>query len=95
MDNGYLKFTHYRIPRTNMLMRYAQVSRDGEFTRQAIPQVTYLTMTLIRMMIVLGSADDIAMAATIATRYSAVRRQTANSKGLVIFMGVLEISPIG
>lgn len=25
MDNGFLKFTHYRIPRTNMLMKYAQV----------------------------------------------------------------------
>ena len=25
MDNGYLKLDHYRIPRENMLMRYAQV----------------------------------------------------------------------
>lgn len=25
MDNGYLKFTDHRIPRTSMLMKYAQV----------------------------------------------------------------------
>lgn len=25
MDNGYLKMDHYRIPRENMLMKYAQV----------------------------------------------------------------------
>ena len=25
MDNGYLKFDHYRVPRDNMLMKYAQV----------------------------------------------------------------------
>lgn len=45
-------------------------------------------MTLIRMYIVLGSGNDLAMAATIATRYSAVRRQTANSKGFVISLYV-------
>ena len=25
VDNGYLKFTHFKIPRTNMLMKNAQV----------------------------------------------------------------------
>ncbi|XP_067943579.1 peroxisomal acyl-coenzyme A oxidase 1-like [Watersipora subatra] len=81
MDNGYLRFTNYRIPRNNMLMRYSQVSSDGVFSSQSIPQIAYLTMMSVRTLIVFGAADDLAMAATIATRYSAVRRQTANSKG--------------
>jgi len=84
VDNGYLKFNQYRIPRTNMLMRHAQVSKDGTYTSQTIPQIVYLSMMSTRMMIIQGAADDLAMAATIATRYSAVRRQTANSKGLVL-----------
>ena len=58
-----------------------QVSADGVYKRDKIPQIAYLSMVLIRMLIVLGSSNDLAMAATIATRYSAVRRQTANSKG--------------
>lgn len=28
MDNGYLKMDNYRIPRENMLMKYAQVCPD-------------------------------------------------------------------
>lgn len=30
MDNGYLKMDNYRIPRENMLMKYAQVYLDRE-----------------------------------------------------------------
>lgn len=30
MDNGYLKMDHFRIPRENMLMKYAQVSETQE-----------------------------------------------------------------
>ncbi|XP_067949519.1 peroxisomal acyl-coenzyme A oxidase 1-like isoform X2 [Watersipora subatra] len=82
MDNGYLRFNNYRIPRTNMLMRYTQVSTDGEYTRQKLPQIAYITMVQLRMLITLGCGNDLAMAATIATRYSAVRRQTTNSQGI-------------
>lgn len=32
-DNGYLGFDHYRIPRTNMLMKYAQVLKVSVPTR--------------------------------------------------------------
>ena len=42
-------------------------------------------MVLIRMLLVLVSSNDFAMAATIATRYSAVRRQTANSKVYALY----------
>ena len=58
-----------------------KVTADGKYTSTQTPQMVYLTMVLIRMLIVLGTGNDLAMAATIATRYSAVRRQTANSKG--------------
>lgn len=30
-DNGYLILTNYRIPRTNMLMKYHKVSKNGEY----------------------------------------------------------------
>jgi hypothetical protein len=34
-DNGYAIFNQVRIPRTNLLMRHSQVSRDGTYT--AVP----------------------------------------------------------
>lgn len=58
-----------------------QVSKDGVFTRKTMPQITYLTMTYIRVTIPKSVAWQLSIAVTIATRYSAVRRQTANSKG--------------
>jgi alkylation response protein AidB-like acyl-CoA dehydrogenase len=32
-DNGYLIFKNMRIPRINMLMRFAHVTPDGQFKR--------------------------------------------------------------
>jgi acyl-CoA oxidase len=32
-DNGYLIFKNMRIPRNNMLMRFANVTPDGKFNR--------------------------------------------------------------
>lgn len=31
-DNGFVRFNHVRIPRENMLMRYAKVSKTGIFS---------------------------------------------------------------
>lgn len=28
-DNGFAKFTNYKIPRINMLMKYSNVSKNG------------------------------------------------------------------
>lgn len=32
-DNGFLRFTHCRIPRFNMLAKYISVTRNGEVIR--------------------------------------------------------------
>ncbi|CAK8678544.1 peroxisomal acyl-coenzyme A oxidase 1-like isoform X2 [Clavelina lepadiformis] len=75
-DNGYLKLHKHRIPRTNMLMKYSQVSPDGTYTKPPRSTLTYGTMTFVRVLIVHGSAIALAKASTIAIRYSAVRRQS-------------------
>jgi acyl-CoA oxidase len=41
LDNGWLQFHNVRIPRENMLMRWAQVSPEGEYTKPVIPQLAY------------------------------------------------------
>lgn len=77
VNNGYLGFDNVRIPRKSMLMKNAQVSPDGTFTKVPSSNVlTYGTMLLVRVYIVRDMASFTAQAATIATRYAAVRKQS-------------------
>ncbi|XP_053309460.1 peroxisomal acyl-coenzyme A oxidase 1 isoform X1 [Spea bombifrons] len=75
-DNGFLKFDKVRIPRENMLMKYAQVEPDGTYVKPVSDKLTYGTMVFIRSMIVGDSARSLSRACTIAVRYSAVRHQS-------------------
>ncbi|CAL1530163.1 unnamed protein product [Lymnaea stagnalis] len=81
MDNGFLTLNNVRIPRENMLMRYSQVLEDGTFVSPKNDKLLYGSMTLIRAQIVGGCARALSKAVTIATRYSAVRRQSEINPG--------------
>uniref|UniRef100_A0A8C3E9F4 Acyl-coenzyme A oxidase n=1 Tax=Corvus moneduloides TaxID=1196302 RepID=A0A8C3E9F4_CORMO len=81
MDNGYLKMDNYRIPRENMLMKYAQVEPDGTYVKPVSDKLTYGTMVFIRSFIVGDSARSLSRACTIAIRYSAVRHQSELKPG--------------
>lgn len=43
-DNGYLRFDQVRIPKVNMLCKYANVSDDGTFTKTGDDKVWHATM---------------------------------------------------
>ncbi|KAM8946790.1 peroxisomal acyl-coenzyme A oxidase 1 isoform 1-T1 [Pelodytes ibericus] len=75
-DNGFLKFDKFRIPRENMLMKYAKIEPDGTYVKPVSDKLTYGTMVFIRSMIVGDSARSLSRACTIAIRYSAVRHQS-------------------
>uniref|UniRef100_A0A9J8DFT6 Acyl-coenzyme A oxidase n=2 Tax=Cyprinus carpio TaxID=7962 RepID=A0A9J8DFT6_CYPCA len=76
VDNGYLKLENVRIPRENMLMKYAKVEPDGTYVKPPSDKLTYGTMVFIRSMIVGESARALSKSCTIAIRYSAVRHQS-------------------
>ncbi|KAG7310802.1 hypothetical protein JYU34_003629 [Plutella xylostella] len=76
VNNGFLAFEHHRIPRDRMLMKNAQVLKDGTFVAGPSSKLAYGTMIYVRVIIVNGMANLMAKAATIAVRYSAVRRQS-------------------
>lgn len=81
VNNGFLGLDNVRIPRKNMLMKNAQVLEDGTFVRAKSNVLTYGTMVFVRVHIVRDMSTFLAQAATIAIRYSAVRRQSQiNSK---------------
>ena len=75
-DNGYLRFDHVKIPRTNMLMKYSQVDPSGAYHKSEGPsRASYGTMTRVRAGIVMGASHYLINAITIAIRYSIVRCQ--------------------
>ncbi|XP_072239611.1 peroxisomal acyl-coenzyme A oxidase 1 isoform X2 [Leuresthes tenuis] len=76
VDNGFLKLENVRIPRENMLMKYAKVEPDGTYVKPPSAKLTYGTMVFVRSMIVGESARAIAKSCTIAIRYSSVRHQS-------------------
>ena len=76
MDNGYALFHNVHIPRSHMLMGYAQVSSSGRYTKQdGAEKVAYGIMLDVRARICMNSAYVLARAVTISVRYSCVRVQ--------------------
>jgi acyl-CoA oxidase len=47
-DNGWLMMDKLRIPRTNMLSRFAFIHKDGKFEMRGDPRALYQTMVEIR-----------------------------------------------
>jgi acyl-CoA oxidase len=80
-DNAYVKFNKLRIPRINMLMRFAQVTEEGKFKRLASDVLMYAAMLLMRGTLCLYGTFFLTISSTIAIRYSAVRRQTNGTDG--------------
>uniref|UniRef100_A0A1B6C2C4 Acyl-coenzyme A oxidase n=1 Tax=Clastoptera arizonana TaxID=38151 RepID=A0A1B6C2C4_9HEMI len=82
VNNGYLGFDNVRIPRMHMLMKNAQILKDGTYVKSPSDKLTYATMIFVRVALVKGvAASYLAKAVTIATRYSAVRRQSEIKPG--------------
>lgn len=76
MDNGFLLLNHVKIPHINMLAKFSRVDPEsGKYLKPSSPSLIYGTLTWVRSTIVLQSGGVLARGVTIATRYSAVRRQ--------------------
>ena len=80
VDNGQLWFDDVRIPRDNLLNRYADVSAQGSYSTEIEnPTKRFFTMlgTLIqgRISVAGAAASATKVALTIATRYANERRQ--------------------
>jgi acyl-CoA oxidase len=80
VDNGRIQFDHVRIPRENLLNKYADVAEDGTYSSPIEnPGRRFFTMlgTLIRGRVTVGGSAGAAarVALDIATRYALERRQ--------------------
>jgi acyl-CoA oxidase len=77
MDNGFLTFTHAKIPRTNVMARFQTVDKDGKYEMRNKSGKILIrgAMTLVRVGLCEIAAHHAARASLIAIRYAAVRRQ--------------------
>ncbi|KAK9675300.1 fatty-acyl coenzyme A oxidase [Basidiobolus ranarum] len=75
IDNGWIQFTYVRIPRQNMLMKFAKVTRTGKVIQPPLAQLAYGALISGRVTMIRDSANYAKKALTIALRYAAVRRQ--------------------
>jgi acyl-CoA oxidase len=96
VDNGRIMFDHVRIPRVNLLNKYADVAEDGTYTSPIEnPNRRFFTMlgTLIRGRVTVGGSAAAAtrVALDIATRYALQRRQfqAPGDDGEVLLMDYL------
>ncbi|KAL7687764.1 putative acyl-CoA dehydrogenase/oxidase and middle domain superfamily, acyl-CoA oxidase [Plasmopara halstedii] len=71
VDNGYCVFHTVRIPRENMMMRYAKVLPDGKFVKPESDKLVYLTMVQVRAYMIKTAGLQLGAATTICTRFSA------------------------
>ncbi|XP_005109417.2 peroxisomal acyl-coenzyme A oxidase 1 [Aplysia californica] len=81
VDNGFLIMDKYRIPRDNMLMGNAVVTREGKFQMLRADKSNYSTMMYVRVQIVQWSAFTLLPGTVMAVRYSAARRQSSLKPG--------------
>ncbi|XP_072946882.1 acyl-coenzyme A oxidase 1-like [Epargyreus clarus] len=81
VNNGFLGFDNVRIPRTHMLMKHAQVLEDGTYVKSRHSKLNYGAMVFVRVVIVFDMVNYLSKAVTIATRFSAVRRQCQMKAG--------------
>lgn len=72
-DNGYLGFTHFRIPRENMLMKYTSLSRDGTFKTIGNPKILYSVLLNTRILLLNEAYWTMVASLTIGIRYAIVR----------------------
>ena len=96
MDNGYLRFDQVRVPRTNLLMRYVQVTRDGRYQKrnENAALLSRGTMSLVRVFLVELACLNLARGLTIAVRYAMVRRQGSSSTKTVLEPQIMDYQSV-
>ncbi|CAB0008474.1 unnamed protein product [Nesidiocoris tenuis] len=87
IDNGWVMFDNYRIPKENLLNRVGDVNEEGEYeTSFTDPQkllgASLEILSAGRVGIVNESSNNLLRAVIIAVRYAAQRRQFCDSKGI-------------
>ncbi|KAJ3416593.1 acyl-Coenzyme A oxidase [Chytridiales sp. JEL 0842] len=94
LDNGFIQFTNVRIPRTDMLMRWCQVDRDGNVEGPVHPAVMYATLIPERLTLTFAVRSSVGKALTIALRYGLRRKVEVGTGKRVLDFKVQQVNLI-
>ena len=75
LDNGYLYFNNFVIPRSSLLSKYVQIDNFGNLSVKGNPKFAYATMMRVRANIIWWCGYNLNRALLIGTRYSIYRKQ--------------------
>lgn len=78
-NNGWAIFDQVRIPRENLLNRYVDVDKEGNFSTKGDMRIMYSVMMETRLHIMTFAFDILGRGLLISGRYSAIRRQFKNN----------------
>ena len=81
IDNGWIQFTHVRIPRSHMLMKHTKVLSTGKLIEPPMAQLAFGALIQGRVSMISDSGNIAKKALTIAIRYAAIRRQFGGGSG--------------
>lgn len=77
-DTGFMRLENIRIQRKHMFSRYTRVTKDGKLVKskkKGADKIHYMTMLSARGAMTRAASGRLAIAVTIAIRYSCIRRQ--------------------
>lgn len=72
---------HVRIPRTNILAKFLNITPKGQLIKTGDPRITYATMMFIRQFISVLYPRVYGQAISIAVRYAVFRKQFKDKAG--------------
>ena len=78
-DNGYLMFNNFKIPRSAMLSRYTEVTKEGVLISKGDPRIAYAAMMLIRIQLINSTPAYFIKALILSFRYLLERVTTDSS----------------
>ncbi len=80
-DNGFIRFTNFRVPKICLLEKYITVKSNGDVIKIGNDRIKFTGMMRARTLLLMSSYWDTIRILTITTRYSILRKQFKDSSG--------------
>ena len=80
-DNGYLRFTNYKVSKDALLGRFYKIDQEGNIKTVGNPKIIYSSMLESRTALLDGHCIGIMKALQIVGRYSCLRKQFKDTQG--------------
>lgn len=80
-DNGFMRFTSFRVPKITMLSKYIKINSAGEVSTFGNEKIKYTGMMRARTCLLMVSYYSMFKVLQITTRYSVLRKQFTDTQG--------------